>query len=107
MSSKHQIENISTLSPLQEGLLFHTLHEPEAGLYFQQMLCTLDGEFNVTAFKAAWQAVISRHPILRTSFVSGRRDKPFQVVHRQLKLPLAELDWRGLAAAQQGAELEA
>ena len=30
------IEDIYELSPLQEGMLFHSLYDPRAGLYVQQ-----------------------------------------------------------------------
>lgn len=62
------IADIYELSPMQQGMLFHTLYAPKSGVYFEQRNCILHGKLNVTAFKQAWQQVVARHPVLRTSF---------------------------------------
>ncbi len=62
------IEDIYELSPLQQGMLFHTLVVPHSGVYFEQFCYALQTQLNVPAFKKAWQRVLDRHPILRTSF---------------------------------------
>ena len=38
------IEDIYPLSPLQQGLLFHTLETPGSGVYLQQLSCLLHGD---------------------------------------------------------------
>jgi hypothetical protein len=83
MSSKN-IEAAYPLSPMQHGMLFHTLYEPESGMYFEQLSCTLDGNLNVLAFQQAWQQVVDRHPVLRTAFVWNKIEKPLQVVGRRV-----------------------
>jgi amino acid adenylation domain-containing protein len=95
------IESIYPLSPLQEGLLFHSLYDPEAGLYFTQLQLVFTGEFKVSAFKRAWQQVLDRHPILRTFFIWKGRDKPLQIVRQRVTLPWDERDWRDLSAREQ------
>jgi amino acid adenylation domain-containing protein/thioester reductase-like protein len=104
--SKNNIEAIYPLSPLQEGLLFHTLYAPTSGTYFEQLDFTLLGRLNISAFKQAWQHVIDHHPILRTLFVWERRDKPLQVVRQQVALPWEQQDWRDAAPAGQQHRLE-
>ena len=37
------IEDIYPLSPMQQGMLFHSLYEPQSGVYLEQMVCTLAG----------------------------------------------------------------
>ena len=39
--------SIYRLTPVQEGILFHSLHEPENSLYVSQLLCTLNGPLHV------------------------------------------------------------
>ncbi|HEX8128490.1 MAG TPA: amino acid adenylation domain-containing protein [Pyrinomonadaceae bacterium] len=95
------VEDIYLLSPLQEGLLFHSLYSPETDSYLQQLRFTIRGGLDVQAFEHAWQRVIERHPILRTGFVWERQEKPLQVVRRSVKLPWTELDWRGLSRQEQ------
>ena len=70
------IEDIYTLSPTQEGMLFHILANPDSGMYFAHQLCILHGKFNFFAFEQAWQKVIARHTILRTAFVWEGLKKP-------------------------------
>lgn len=105
MSSKN-IEAAYPLSPMQHGMLFHTLYEPESGMYFEQLSCTLDGHLNVLAFQQAWQQVVERHPVLRTAFVWNKIEKPLQVVGRRVGLPWQQHDWRGLSAVDQQEKLE-
>jgi len=78
------IEDIYELSPVQQGILFHSLYAPQLGLYFIQFSYTVRGHLNLVAFERAWQ-VAARHTILRTSFYWEEIDKPLQVVHRQVK----------------------
>jgi amino acid adenylation domain-containing protein len=100
MSNNH-IEAIYPLSPLQEGMLFHHLHTPEAGAYFVQLSCIFRGDFNVAAFKRTWRRVIERHGVLRTFFTWERREKPLQVVLPQVPLPWEQHDWRALSRGEQ------
>ncbi|HEX7314156.1 MAG TPA: amino acid adenylation domain-containing protein [Pyrinomonadaceae bacterium] len=107
MKSKHHIEDLYPLSSVQHGMLFHSLYEPETGLYIVQKHCTLSGTLNLPAFERAWQRVMDRHPILRTSFVWEGLDEPVQVVNREAQLILHKPDWRELTPAQQQERLEA
>ncbi|MEP0746908.1 non-ribosomal peptide synthetase [Coleofasciculus sp. FACHB-501] len=88
------LEDIYELSPMQQGLLFHTLYAPKSAMYFEQYSWTVQGDFNALAFKQAWQQVIDRHPILRTAFFWQDLEKPYQVVYRQAELIWEEQDWR-------------
>src|SRR5215213_403282 len=107
MRNANQIEDLYPLSPVQHGMLFHSLLAPEVGLYFVQKCCTLRGELNVAAFEQAWQRVIDRHPILRTAFLWEDLDQPLQVVYRRLSLPLEKNDWRHLCEKDQKQQLDA
>jgi amino acid adenylation domain-containing protein len=100
------IADIYELTPLQQGLLFHTLCEPRSGVYFCQLRVHLHGKLDADAFRQAWQTVVDHHPVLRTSFVWEEVDKPLQVVHRHAKLSFEELDWRNLTAQQQGVQMD-
>src|SRR5262245_21153600 len=101
------IEDIYELSPLQQGMLFHTLYAPESHMYFEQFSFTLHAAIDVAAFEHAWQQVVDRHPILRTSFVWEGLEKPVQVVHRRVKLPVDRHDWSMLSSAVQTERLQA
>ena len=86
------IEDQYRLSPVQEGILMHVLREPQAAAFFQQKVLPY-GNLDVPHMIAAWEQVVARHPILRTSFHWQGLEQPVQVVHRQVRLPVEKLDW--------------
>ena len=101
------IETLYPLSPMQQGMLFHTLYAaPESGMYFNQLSFTLHGDLNTKAFQQAWQFVLERHVALRTAFQWKELEEPMQVVYKQVKLPWEQLDWRMLSSAEQQNKLE-
>ncbi|GCE15700.1 non-ribosomal peptide synthetase [Tengunoibacter tsumagoiensis] len=82
------LEAMYRLTPMQEGILFHSLSNPAEGMYVEQLVCEINGELNLPLFEQAWQEVIERHAILRTSFHWQQLDKPVQVVHRHVPFSL-------------------
>ncbi|MDX9678827.1 non-ribosomal peptide synthase/polyketide synthase [Pseudomonas zeae] len=89
-----QIEDVYPLSPMQEGMLFHTLSDNGSSLYVQQVSLPIKG-LDVERFRQAWEFVIARQAILRTSFHwQDGLAKPLQVVHRHAPLQMQVLDWR-------------
>ncbi|MBD2339089.1 amino acid adenylation domain-containing protein [Calothrix sp. FACHB-156] len=97
---------IYPLSPMQQGMLFHTLYSPESGIYFEQFSCKISGHLNVAVFKQAWQQVVERHPVLKTLFVWENRKKPLQIVRHQVTLPWIEYDWQLLSPSEQKQQIE-
>jgi amino acid adenylation domain-containing protein len=95
------VERIYELTPLQEGILFHTLSAPRSAVYFEQFSFTLEGAVDEAALENAWQFVIDRHAILRTSFHWKDLEKPVQVVHRRVRLALERHDWTGVSETQE------
>ncbi|MBF0120231.1 MAG: amino acid adenylation domain-containing protein [Desulfobacterales bacterium] len=80
------ISDIYPLTPMQEGMLFHTLYSPETGNYFEQMHFLIKGEIDLEILKKSWQYIIDRHPVLRTGFIWDIGEKPIQIVHKQARL---------------------
>jgi amino acid adenylation domain-containing protein/non-ribosomal peptide synthase protein (TIGR01720 family) len=105
IGARRDVEDIYPLTPLQHGLLFHTLYEPDAQIGFSQLSCRLNGELNVTAFAHAWAAVVQRHTILRTAFVWENLEQPLQIVSRDVNPRLDHLDWQSLDETEQQLEL--
>lgn len=101
------IEDIYTLSPTQEGMLFHILTDRDLGMYIEQILCTLSGKLNISAFERAWQQILDRHPSLRSGFIYKNLDKPHQVVYREVRLVIEQYDWCHLSTQQQEQQLNA
>jgi amino acid adenylation domain-containing protein/non-ribosomal peptide synthase protein (TIGR01720 family) len=90
-----QIEDLYPLSPMQAGLLFHSLYEADSGAYVNQLSVEARG-LDAECLGRAWQAVLDSHAILRSSFHFPEGfEAPVQLVHRHLQLPMTCLDWRG------------
>nr|AHB82071.1 non ribosomal peptide synthetase [Jahnella sp. MSr9139] len=100
------IEDVYPLSPVQQGMLFHTLFDRESGAYCQQLVCRLSGALDPDALRKAWATVVERHAALRTAFVQLGAAEPVQVVLPEVTLPWEILDWRELPAAAQEEALE-
>ena len=90
------IEDIYTLSPMQQGMLFHTLYEQAAGDYINQIRVTAEG-LDVARFQQAWDATVQAHDVLRSGFFwEGQLEWPCQVVYREARLPIDVLDWQAM-----------
>src|SRR5688500_9057450 len=100
MAKPRDIETILPLSPLQQGPLFHAVSDRDADPYFDQIGFVLRGHLDPEVFERAWQAIVDRHPILRSGFAWEGVAKPVQVVRRQVALPCARQDWRGRDEAE-------
>ncbi|RMM67245.1 Pyoverdine sidechain peptide synthetase II, D-Asp-L-Thr component, partial [Pseudomonas savastanoi pv. glycinea] len=88
-----EIEDIYPLSPMQQGMLFHSLFDEGAGNYINQMRVSISG-LDVPRFHNAWQSAVNNHEVLRSCFIS-QSEQSLQVVQRQVTLPFVELDARG------------
>ncbi|MGH9959457.1 MAG: condensation domain-containing protein, partial [Pyrinomonadaceae bacterium] len=106
-SAVNSIEDIYNLSPMQQGMLFHTLQAPHSEVYFEQMSYSLTGNLNVFAFQQAWWQVVQRHSVLRTAVYWEELSEPLQAVYRQVAPPWVEKDWRGVSPSEQQARLDA
>ncbi|MFJ4051770.1 amino acid adenylation domain-containing protein, partial [Pseudomonas hunanensis] len=96
------IEDILPLAPMQQGMLFHTLYEQGSGDYVNQLRVDIDG-LDPARFRLAWQRVVERHEILRSSFCwEGDLAQPLQLVHRAVEVPFEVHD-----AAQDANQLAA
>jgi amino acid adenylation domain-containing protein/non-ribosomal peptide synthase protein (TIGR01720 family) len=100
-----EITNLYELAPMQQGMLFHTLHGKVVAAYFEQRHCVISGDLQETAFHQAWQLAVDRHPVLRTGFYWQEAEKPLQVVYDRAVLPWDRRDWQHLTTAEQDWEL--
>ncbi|WP_296265941.1 non-ribosomal peptide synthetase [Pseudomonas sp. UBA6562] len=90
-----RVQDLYPLSPMQQGMLFHSLYQPGDGAYINQLAVGVGG-VEPARLRAAWQAAMDAHDSLRSAFVQGQ--KPLQVVYRHAALPFVEHDWRNRAA---------
>ncbi|MGW6739453.1 non-ribosomal peptide synthase/polyketide synthase [Streptomyces sp. NPDC055025] len=100
------LEDVWPLSPLQEGLLFHSSFDDEAGadVYAGQRALALEGPLDVGRLRASWDVVVGRHAILRAGFHRLASGEAVQAVPRAVELPWREVDLSGLTEAEAEAE---
>src|SRR6185503_1923710 len=103
---RSDIEDIYGLSPMQEGMLFHSLYSPESGAYVIQMGVGIEGELDVGALERAWQGVVERHGVLRSRFEWEGLDEAVQVVEKGVRIEIEEEDKRGRTEEEQEEEVE-
>ncbi|ASU38879.1 non-ribosomal peptide synthetase [Herbaspirillum sp. meg3] len=84
------------LSPMQTGMLFHSVYESGSAAYINQLRIDIDGALDSDRFRAAWQAVQQEHDVLRTGFLADCTP-PLQWVARTAPLPLEDYDVRAMA----------
>ncbi|CAM5276039.1 D-alanine--D-alanyl carrier protein ligase [Streptomyces cyaneofuscatus] len=74
------VQHILSLTPTQEGLLYHELMHPGGSDYFGQVVTTLHGSLDLPAFEAAWNIVIAENEMLRTVYGWENLSRPVQIV---------------------------
>ncbi|MFD9498283.1 amino acid adenylation domain-containing protein [Streptomyces sp. NPDC060035] len=100
------IEAVYPLTEMQKGMLFHSLLDPDSGVYFEQFLYAVDGEVDLDAYHQAWQQVVDRHEILRVWIATKGLSEPLQAVQNTAELGWTVLDWSGRTEAEQAELLE-
>jgi amino acid adenylation domain-containing protein len=82
------IEDAYPIASLQAGMLFHSEYWSDANTYHDVLSFHLHAPFETAALNAAVQNIVSRYPILRTSFDLTSFDEPLQLVHFAVEAPL-------------------
>ena len=93
--------DIVALSPLQEGLLFHALHDRDSSAYFEQLSCRIRGPLDAYRFGKAWRQVSQRHEVLRSAFHWQGLEHPVRVVYSVPEIPWHRGDWSQLDGDEQ------
>jgi len=83
--SKKKIEDIYPLSPMQRGMLFHSVYDPDSQVYSERTTFTIEGDIDLDAIEKAWGHLCQIHPLFRTIFRWEGLNEPIQVVLTEKK----------------------
>ncbi|OBZ12711.1 non-ribosomal peptide synthetase [Bacillus sp. FJAT-26390] len=106
MSKANAIQKVYPLSPMQEGMLFHSIMNSESSAYFTLMEATLTGSVDPELFEQCLNGIIIEFDILRTVFVHQNLPRPRQVVLHERSTKLHDEDLRHLTEAEQNKYIE-
>lgn len=88
----NNIAKIYSLSPMQEGMLFHSLREKNSRMYFEQNVFTLKGNIDPATMEGSIKLLARRHETFRTVFYCSDVSKPLQIVLTQLETKMGFKD---------------
>lgn len=94
------------ISHIQGDIILDSLYSHGTGVWVSQLSCDLVGALDVQALQRAWQQLVERHAILRSSFQWKDIETPAQVVQTSVEIPVAVHDWRHAAVDQREEQFE-
>ncbi|MBU3198529.1 condensation domain-containing protein [Clostridium estertheticum] len=102
----NNVEDILTLSPMQEGMIFHYLCYPDNNLNFAQLCYKLKNKVDKEVLKKAWQVEIKRNEMLRVVFRWKKFTRPVQIVLKSQDIPFREYDFSDIDKEQAYMKIE-
>ncbi|WP_260462509.1 non-ribosomal peptide synthetase [Streptomyces sp. TRM72054] len=97
-----RIGDVWPLTPLQHGLLYHSMLGGSASASYQtQFAFRISGSVDAARLRAAAQALLDRHPNLRVAFVTKSTGEPVQVVVDGVAVPFRHVDLTGRPNAEE------
>jgi amino acid adenylation domain-containing protein/non-ribosomal peptide synthase protein (TIGR01720 family) len=97
------VEDVYPLTPMQEGMLFHTLLD--SGINYVEQLSWRITRLNVYAFQQAWDALIVRHAVLRSAIVL-QEGQHLQAVRRDARPRWDLIDLRRFSLEEKSRRIE-
>lgn len=80
MAKGAKIQNVYSLTPMQQGMLFNYLYNRDSKAYFQQLSFSIEADLDIDVFEISVNTVISRYDIFRSIFIYEKVEEPKQVV---------------------------
>lgn len=88
--NKANVEEIMSLTPLQEGMLFHYLTSPESKVYYEYLKLRISGPVDAQVLCQAINHVVQTNEALRTVFRWEKLRKSIQVILKEKTVPINE-----------------
>ncbi len=91
-ATSFSLQDILPLTPMQQGMFFHSMAETHSEAYCDQVCLRLRGSVDPDIFGKAWQSLGTRHPHLVGHFYHGDLGQPVLLVPNNATLPFAFVD---------------
>lgn len=95
------------LAMLQAGMIFRSELDPDTSMFQDMVSMHLRAPLHIEMFQQALQALVARHPILRTAFDLEHYSQPLQLVYDTTHVPLEIADLRHYTQTEQEQKLAA
>ncbi|WP_431896076.1 amino acid adenylation domain-containing protein [Nonomuraea sp. bgisy101] len=91
------VEDVWPLSPLQEGIHFHSSYDADAvDVYTSQDVFAFERPVDADRLRAACAAMLARNTSMRAGFTAEGLSRPVQFVAAEVEVPLREVDLSGM-----------
>jgi thioesterase domain-containing protein len=107
MTLPRNVDDAYPLSPMQRLMLLHAISSAGNGVLLNQVCYDVRGALDAGAFHRAWDALVARHPALRTAFLWQGLPQPLQVVRTVVGLPFRHVDLTDVPAATRAETIDA
>ncbi|MGM9977963.1 MAG: amino acid adenylation domain-containing protein [Clostridium sp.] len=96
IKNKYGIENVDdiySLTPMQEGMLYHRLLDKTSSSYFLQQVIKFKGNLEIDKVQEAMELLSYKYDVLRTSILSSKKlKKPRQIVLKEKIMEFSQID---------------
>ena len=100
------IQDIYSLTPLQEGMLFYHMLDSHSGNYIVQSTFKLNSELDEIKFRQALSLLSAKYDVLRTVILYEKMKAPKQVVFKKKEIDFKVFDY-SLYSAEDAEKLAA
>jgi amino acid adenylation domain-containing protein/non-ribosomal peptide synthase protein (TIGR01720 family) len=101
-----ELQLMYPLSPMQAGMLYHSLKDARGTAYLTQTLFSLQGTVDRSIIERSFNKLAARYDILRTCFIYEGLDEPLQVVLKERNIRVDYEDIVHLSVKQKADYLE-
>ncbi|WP_164779421.1 non-ribosomal peptide synthetase, partial [Paenibacillus kobensis] len=88
----NEISGIYSLTPMQDGMLYHKLVDEHSTGYVLQSKLRMKGEFQVEKARESLSLLARKYDVLRTAFIYNKVSKPWQIILREREIECNVID---------------
>lgn len=92
--NSEDVQDIFSLTPVQEGMLFHYIKNQESNLYHIILSLRIAGKIDTERFKTAWQWVAKNNEMLRAVFRWKEVKNPVQIIKKDQGVQIRFYDYQ-------------